>query len=143
MLILITKIKKTYPDCWKLLTTKRSLSITIVNKKELNKMFLITTILRHISPCKGVVHQFIPWSFLFFIAEVPGAARVYLQPAEHHLFFKQFSKKCPSVFRVSGPQRPRWGRGQGSNLHQNLSWTGRDVCAKFHQDWCRGLDFHY
>jgi len=26
-------------------------------------------------------------------------------------------------------------------LDQNLSWMGGDVCAKFHQDQCRGLDF--
>jgi len=27
-------------------------------------------------------------------------------------------------------------------LHQNLPWTSGDVRAKFHQDWCRGLDSH-
>jgi len=83
-------------------------------------------------------------SILFYqLAEVPSAARVNLQPAEHHWFCKQFSKMCPSAFRVSVPQGPDGGggRGQGSNLHQNLPWTGGDVCAKFHQAWCRGLDF--
>jgi len=46
-----------------------------------------------------------------------------------------------SAFSVLGPPRPR-GEGEGSNLHQNLSWTGGDVGAKFHQDQFRGLDFH-
>jgi len=41
---------------------------------------------------------------LFYIyrrlAEVPGAARVYLPPAKHLLICKQFSKMCPSAFSV-------------------------------------------
>jgi len=48
---------------------------------------------------------------------------------------------CPSAFRISSPPGPGW-RGRGSNLHQNLPWTGGDVCAKFHHYRCRGLDFH-
>jgi len=48
---------------------------------------------------------------------------------------------CPSAFSVLGPPGPG-GWGRGSYLHQNLPWTGGDVRAKFHQDWCRGLDFH-
>jgi len=48
------------------------------------------------------------------LAEVPGTARVNMQPAEH---------LCPSGFKVSGPPGP--GVGGGSNLHQNLPWTGR------------------
>jgi len=42
---------------------------------------------------------------------------------------------CPSA-------RPRQGEGKGSYWHENLPWTGGDVCAKFHQDQFRGLDFH-
>jgi len=57
-----------------------------------------------------------------------------MQPAKH---------LCPSGFRVSGPPGPGvGGEGDGSNLHQNLPWTGKNVCAKFHQDRSRGLDFH-
>jgi len=60
---------------------------------------------------------------------------------------------CPSAFRVSinmfsisiifysKPPRPT-GEGEESNLHENLFWTGGDVSGKFHQDRCRGLDFH-
>jgi len=48
-------------------------------------------------------------------------------------------KMCPSAFRVSSPQTQR---GRGSNQHQNLPWTHGDVRGKFHQDSCRGLDFH-
>jgi len=70
--------------------------------------------------------------------EVPGSARVNLQPVEHLLFCKQFSKMFPSAFSILGPG----GRGQESNLNQNLPWTVRDKYAKFHQDWYWGLDFH-
>jgi len=51
---------------------------------------------------------------------------------------------CPSAFRVSSPRGPgaQGVREWGSNLGQNLPWTGGDVCAKFHHDRCRGLDFH-
>jgi len=70
-------------------------------------------------------------SLYFKLAEVPGAAWVNMQPAEH---------LCPSGFRDSGPQAQGWEGG--SNLHQNLPWTGRNVRVKFHQDRCRGLDFH-
>jgi len=68
-------------------------------------------------------------------AEVPGAARVNLQPAEH-------LKKC--VLQLLGFQAPeaQGVRGRESNLGQNLPWTGGDVCGKFYQDRCRGLDFH-
>jgi len=40
---------------------------------------------------------------------------------------------CPSAYRVSAPQDPGrgGGRGQGSNQHQNLHWTGGDVLANF------------
>jgi len=41
---------------------------------------------------------------------------------------------CSLAFRVSGPPGQDWGGGRGSNLHQNLPWTGGDVCAKSHQD---------
>jgi len=44
---------------------------------------------------------------LFFqLAEVPGAAWINLQPAEHLLFCKQFSKLCPSALSVLGPPGP-------------------------------------
>jgi len=56
-----------------------------------------------------------------------------LQLAEHPLLCKQFSKMFPSAFSVLGPPGPG-GRGQGSNLHQNLPWTGGDVGAKFYPD---------
>jgi len=75
-------------------------------------------------------------------AEVPGAARVNLQLAELLLFCKQFSKMCPSAFRVSGPQSQGWSRGPRLKLHQNLPWTGGDVHAKYYQDLSSGLDFH-
>jgi len=39
------------------------------------------------------------------LAEVPGASLANLQPAEHLLFCKQFSKTCPSAFRDSEPLR--------------------------------------
>jgi len=43
----------------------------------------------------------------------------------------------PSAFSVLGPPGPgpgpgSGGTGWGSNLHQNLPWTGGDVGAKFH-----------
>jgi len=42
------------------------------------------------------------------------------------------------------PNPPPWKvRGLGSNLHQNLPWTCGDGCPKFHQDPCKGMDFHY
>jgi len=63
-------------------------------------------------------------------AEVPGWTS---------FVFKQFSKMCPSAISILGPPGPG---GRGSNLHQNLPWTGGDICAKFHYDRCRGLDFH-
>jgi len=49
---------------------------------------------------------------------------------------------CSSALRVSSPPDAQGVRGRGSNLDQNLPWTGGDVCAKIHQDRCRGLDFH-
>jgi len=51
--------------------------------------------------------------FYWKLTEVPGAARVNLQHAEHFLFCKQFSKMCPSALRDSDPQRPRVGKGAG------------------------------
>jgi len=48
-----------------------------------------------------------------------------MQPAEH---------LCPSGFRVSGP--PSRGGRRGVIPAQNLPWTGKNVRAKFHQDWC-------
>jgi len=72
-------------------------------------------------------------------AEVPGAARINLRPAEHLLFCKQFSKMCPSAFRVSGPQGVS---EQGSKLHKNLLRTGGDMRAKFYQDPFRSFDSH-
>jgi len=50
--------------------------------------------------------------YIYRLAEVPGAAQVNLQPAEHLLFLKQFPKMCPSAFRVSGPQA-QMGEGVG------------------------------
>jgi len=38
------------------------------------------------------------------LAEVPGAAQVNLQPAEHFFLCKQFSKMCPSAFSILCPQ---------------------------------------
>jgi len=64
-----------------------------------------------------------------------------LQPAKHILLHKEFPKMSPSAFSILGPPGPG-GQGRGSNLDQNLPWTGGDVCAKFHQDRCRGLEFH-
>jgi len=69
----------------------------------------------------------------------PALARVNLQPAQHILFRKQFSKMCHTAFSVSGHPRPR---GLGSKLHQNVPQTGGDGCVKFYQDTCRSLDFH-
>jgi len=45
------------------------------------------------------------------IAEVPRAARVDLQPAEHLPFCKEFSKMFPSAFSVLGPQVQGGGGG--------------------------------
>jgi len=45
------------------------------------------------------------------LAEVPGAASVNLQPAEHIFFYKEFSKMSPSAFSILGPPGPE-GRGQ-------------------------------
>jgi len=70
---------------------------------------------------------------MILLAEVPGAARVNLKPAEHLLLCKHF-------FGFQAPQAQMW-EGWGSNLHQNLPWTGGGMRAKFHQDLCRGLDF--
>jgi len=36
----------------------------------------------------------------------------------------------PFAFRVSGPRLKGGGEGAGSNLHQNLPWTGGDLLAK-------------
>jgi len=70
--------------------------------------------------------------FIFLPAEVPVAARVDLQPAEHILFYK----KC--VLQLIGFQAPRPRRGEGAGSY----WTGVDVRPKFHPDQCRGLDIH-
>jgi len=81
------------------------------------------------------VHRYKGTNSLFYIyilAEVPDAAQVNLQPAEH-------LKNLSFSFQGFKPPRPR---GRGSNLHQNLPWIGGVVRGKFHQDWCRGLDFH-
>jgi len=67
---------------------------------------VITTSLQGINPvCATVAYIFYFLFILSLPAEVsPGAdRRVNLQPAEHLLFCKQFSKMCPSAFRVSGP----------------------------------------
>jgi len=63
------------------------------------------------------------------LADVPGAAWVYMQPAEHLLFCKQFSKMCLQLLEFQGPM-PKEVRVPGSKLHQNLPWTGGDVRAK-------------
>jgi len=40
---------------------------------------------------------------------------------------------CPSAFSILGPPCPGGrGRGQGSNQHQNLPWTGGVDRAKFY-----------
>jgi len=46
------------------------------------------------------------------LAEVPSAAQVNLQLAEH-------LKMCPTAFRVSSPPGPG-GEGAGSNLHKTF-----------------------
>jgi len=53
--------------------------------------------------------------FIYFkLAEVSGAARINLQPAEQLLFCKHFSKMCPSALRVSdlpgSGGRGSWGQ---------------------------------
>jgi len=65
---------------------------------------------------------------MLLLAEVPGAARVNLQPAEHLLFCKKF------VLQLMGFQAPQAQaeEGVGSYWHQNLPWAGGDVCGKFH-----------
>jgi len=64
-----------------------------------------------------------------------------MEPAKHLLFCKQVSKMSASDLNILGPPGP--GReGAGSNLCKNLPWTGGDVCAKFPEVRCRGLDFH-
>jgi len=40
------------------------------------------------------------FKFILQLAGVPGAAWINLQPADHLLFCKQFSKMCPSAFSV-------------------------------------------
>jgi len=45
---------------------------------------------------------------------------------------------CLSALSVLGPPGPGPG-GWGSNLHQNLPWTGGNLHAKFHQDRCAGV----
>jgi len=48
---------------------------------------------------------------------------------------------CLSALSVLGSQAQ--GERVGAlNLHQNVQWIGGDVRAKFHQDQCKGLDFH-
>jgi len=65
-------------------------------------------------------------------AEVTGAAQVNLQPAEHLLFCKQFSKMCPSAFSVFGPPGP--GGGRGDQACTKTFFPSGDVHAKFHQE---------
>jgi len=72
------------------------------------------------------------------LAEVPGAARVNLRPAEHLLFCNGF-QKC--ILQLLGFQAPQAQMG-GVKPAPKPSWTGGVVCAKFHQDPCWGLDFH-
>jgi len=110
----------------------------------LYKTFMIFAKEKHL-----LIFIFLWWSkiylkcmFIIVLAELPGATWVNLQPAEHLLFGKQFSKICPSAYSVLGHQ-VQGVRGRGSNLHQNVPWTGGDMHAKFHEDLCRGLDFHY
>jgi len=79
-------------------------------------------------------------SFYLFEAEVPEPARVSL--LNILCFVNSFQKMFPSALSVLGSPGPD-GRGQGSNLHENLPWTGGDVGAKFHPDRCRGLDFQW
>jgi len=68
----------------------------------------------------NIFHLFKEIYFVAKLAEVPGPARVNLQPAEHPLLCKQFSKMFPSAFSVLGPPGPGGRGGRGSNLHQNL-----------------------
>jgi len=48
---------------------------------------------------------------------------------------------CPSAFRVSSPPGPG-GEGVGIKPGPKPPWKCGDVWAKFHQERCRGLDFH-
>jgi len=50
--------------------------------------------------------------FISILSEVPWTFQVNLQPAEHLLFWKQFSKMCPSAVRISGPPCPDGGGGK-------------------------------
>jgi len=54
-------------------------------------------------------------NFIYILAEVPGAARVNLQPAEH---LKNLGFQAPQAQGGGGEVKPA------------------------HQDRCRGLDFH-
>jgi len=53
------------------------------------------------------------------LAEVPGAAQVNLQLAEHLLFCKQYSKICPSAFSILSPQA-QGGGGEGQTCTKTL-----------------------
>jgi len=55
----------------------------------------------------SILLKFSPTNLFSTLAEVPGAARVNLQAAEHLLFYKEFSKMSPSAFSILGPARPR------------------------------------
>jgi len=49
-------------------------------------------------------------SFSLSYNYLPGsAARVHLQPAEHILFYKEFSKMSPSAFSILGPPQAQGG----------------------------------
>jgi len=76
---------------------------------------------------------------IYLLSEVPGAAQVNSQPALNMFYFVNSFQKCALQLLEFQAPRFSWPR---SKLHQNLPWTGGDVSAKFHQDRCRGLDFH-
>jgi len=88
------------------------------------------------------------WELLFKIKAPPGLRRVglgglniqypSLQPAEHRLLSKHFSKMFPSVFRVLDSPGPRVGWGQNCDK----TFLGQVELCKFYQDRCRDVDFH-
>jgi len=76
---------------------------------------------------------------ILLLAEVPGADKVNLQPAEYLLFCEQFSKMCSSAFRVSGSDG---GGGRGQTCTKTLFGTGRDVWKRLVQVFGFPLALH-
>jgi len=78
------------------------------------------------------------------LAEVPSAARVNLQAAEHLLFYKECSKMSPSAFSILGPPGPG-GEGVGVKSGPKPSsdrWGCVCKISSRSEDRCKGLDFH-